>query len=103
MELSDEQREWVEKAKELQPYVDDDGILCLPPVKGETKLVEYVRAMLAAAFPDWSIQKEQELLIKSGYTTKEGAVKGDLELYLLDEFFTAQCNLFHQRPFICRI
>jgi hypothetical protein len=103
MELSDEQREWVEKAKELQPYVDDDGILCLPPVKGETKLVEYVRAMLAAAFPDWSIQKEQELLIKSGYTTKEGAVKGDLELYLRDEFFTAHCKLFHQRPFIWQI
>jgi len=103
MELSDEQREWVQKAKELEPYVDDDGILCLPPVKGERKLVEYVRVMLAAAFPDWSVQKEQELLIKSGYVTKEGAVKGDLELYLRDEFFTAHCKLFNQRPFIWQI
>lgn len=103
MELSDEQRNWVIKTKDLEPYVDDDGILCLPPVKGEAKAVEYVRSLLVAAFPDWSVQKEQDLLITAGYVTRDGSLKGDLEEFLREEFFTAHCKLFHQRPFIWQI
>ena len=32
-ELADEQREWVKRCDTLLPYADEDGIVCLPPVR----------------------------------------------------------------------
>ena len=35
MELVDEQREWVRCTETLLEWMDDDGIVCIPPVRGE--------------------------------------------------------------------
>ena len=35
MELAVEQREWVHRCETLASYADDDGIVCIPPVRGE--------------------------------------------------------------------
>ncbi len=52
MELADEQRAWVEKAKALQPFEDEDGIVCIPSVRGERPASERLLQLLHAAYGD---------------------------------------------------
>ena len=55
MELSDEQREWVRRCEPLHAFADSDGIVCIPPVRGEPSAGERILQLLAAAFGDaWS-------------------------------------------------
>ncbi len=55
MELSSEARAWVARCQELDSLVDDDGILCLPAVRGEAAAVDRLRALLSRAFgADWT-------------------------------------------------
>ena len=35
MELADEQREWVQRCDALLNHADEDGIVCIPSVRGE--------------------------------------------------------------------
>lgn len=35
MELADEARTWIARGGELAEHTDDDGIVCLPSVRGE--------------------------------------------------------------------
>ncbi|MBE9582260.1 MAG: N-6 DNA methylase, partial [Proteobacteria bacterium] len=98
MELSDDQRSWVKKCEALLPYTDDDGIVCIPAVRGEQTALTRIQEMLAAAYGDkWSPQKLEDLLIDAGYGNK------GLEGWLKDGFFEQHCKLFHQRPFIWHI
>jgi hypothetical protein len=98
MELSDDQRSWVKKCEALLPYTDDDGIVCIPAVRGEQTAVTRIQEMLAAAYGDkWSPQKLEDILIDAGYGNK------GLERWLKDGFFEQHCKLFHQRPFIWHI
>lgn len=98
MELSDDQRSWVKKCEALLPYTDDDGIVCIPAVRGEQTAVTRIQEMLAAAYGDkWSPQKLEDLFIDAGYGNK------GLERWLKDGFFEQHCKLFHQRPFIWHI
>jgi len=95
MELSDEARSWVNKSETLQPYADDDGIVCIPPVRGEMKAEERLENLLAAAYGnEWSSNKKAELLAQSDHAGKT------LETWLRDKFFTQHCKLFQHRPFI---
>ncbi|MBM4289123.1 MAG: SAM-dependent DNA methyltransferase [Deltaproteobacteria bacterium] len=98
MELSEEARAWVKKTYELLPLADNDGIVCLPPVKGEGPAAERLLEMLAAAYgPEWSASRLNELLAAAGYPGK------GLEAWLRDGFFKDHCQIFHQRPFIWHI
>lgn len=82
----------------LEPFADDDGIVCLHPVNREQPAATRLRTLLATAFGDvWSAGKERELLAAAGIT------KGSLEDWLSDGFFEQHCALFHQRPFIWHI
>jgi hypothetical protein len=82
----------------LEKLADDDGIVCLPSVRGESPAAERVRKLLAAAFgKDWKAQTELELIRASG---SEAA---DLEEWLRNDFFAQHCDLFHQRPFVWHI
>ncbi|TSA12520.1 MAG: hypothetical protein D4R73_02245 [Deltaproteobacteria bacterium] len=95
MELSPEARTWVQKSAELLPLADDDGIVCLPPVRGKRPAAERLLEVLAAAYgPEWSAVRLTELLAAVGYAGK------NLEAWLRDGFFLQHCQLFHQRPFI---
>jgi hypothetical protein len=48
----------------LESLADEDGIVCLAPVRGEASAVDRLRKLLAAAFGDeWSAAKERELLL----------------------------------------
>jgi hypothetical protein len=98
MELADEQREWVNECEELLKYTDEDGIVCIPSVRGEETADSRLRILLVAAFgPDWSPLVEQELIKATG------ANAYNLDEWLRDHFFEQHCNLFHHRPFIWHI
>jgi len=98
MELSDEARAWVKKSETLLPYADDDGIVCIPPVRGEMKAEDRLGNLLAAAYgTEWSSSKKSELLAQADHEGKT------LESWLREKFFTQHCKLFHHRPFIWHI
>jgi hypothetical protein len=82
----------------LEKLADDDGIVCIPPVRGEEPAAERLRKLLAAAYgKDWRAGMELELVRATGSDA------GDLEEWLRNDFFEQHCDLFHQRPFIWHI
>ena len=96
MELAAEQREWVERCQELAGFVDDDGIVCLPPVRGEKAADQRLEALLQAAYGDaWTTPLKNRLL--------EAVGSKSLSLWLRDKFFEQHCKLFQHRPFIWHI
>jgi len=98
MELAAEQREWVNRCEALLPHADEDGIVCIPAVRGEAPAEERLRDLLAAAHGEqWSPQVQAELL-KS--VDQPGRT---LETWLRDKFFEQHCKLFQHRPFIWHI
>lgn len=98
MELSGEQRKWVNKCDKLLKLIDEDGIVCIPPVRGEMKAEDRPENLLAAAYgSEWSSNKKAELLAHAGHAGKT------LGTWLRDKFFTQHCKLFHHRPFIWHI
>ncbi|MGJ4734838.1 Eco57I restriction-modification methylase domain-containing protein [Leptospira levettii] len=98
MELAKEQREWVEKTKAFASFVDQDGIVCIPPVRGEGPADERVLDVLRLAYgKDWNPGVLSELL------TALGKPSWDLERYLRDQFFEDHCSIFQNRPFLWQI
>jgi len=98
MELADEQREWVKRCKALASYADDDGIVCIPPVRGEAAASDRLLNLLAAAYGDaWSNDTLAALLKSADHADKT------LETWLREKFFTQHCKLFQHRPFIWHI
>jgi hypothetical protein len=98
MELSDEAKSWIARCKELDGSVDDDGILCLPAVRGEASAVERLRAVLAKAFgKEWSAVREAQLLKDTG---SDGI---PLAQWLRDKFFEQHVARFQKRPFIWHV
>ena len=98
MELADEQREWVKRCDALAGYADDDGIVCIPPVRGEASASDRLLNLLAAAYGDaWSNDTLAALLKSADHAGKT------LETWLREKFFTQHCKLFQHRPFIWHI
>ncbi len=98
MELSPEARAWVQKSADLLPLADDDGIVCIPPVRGEMSASDRLENLLAAAYgPEWSAAKKSELLAQADHGGKT------LETWLREKFFPQHCKLFQHRPFIWQI
>ncbi len=98
MELADEQREWVKRCESLAGYADDDGIVCIPPVRGEASASDRLLNLLAAAYGDaWSNDTLAALLKSADHAGKT------LETWLREKFFTQHCKLFQHRPFIWHI
>ena len=98
MELADEARALIEASKELLPYADGDGIICLPPVRGERPAADRLRELLARAYgSEWSPALLADLLTAAGSPGKT------LDEWLRQHFFEQHYKLFHQRPFIWHI
>lgn len=96
MELAEEQRQWVNACKSLVEFIDDDGIICIPAVRGEKPAAARLEAMLEAAYGEaWSHQVLNELLAAVNASS--------LEAWLRDKFFEQHCKLFSHRPFIWQI
>lgn len=96
MELAAEQREWVERCQALAGFVDDDGIVCLPPVRSEKTAEKRLEDLLEAAYGNlWTTPLKNRLL--------EAVGSNSLGLWLRDKFFEQHCKLFQHRPFIWHI
>lgn len=90
MRLSEWARELVKRCGELVEYADEDGIVCIPSVRGEEPAAERLLLLLNAT--GVKLAKVQEL---AGGT--------DLDDWLRNGFFEEHCKLFHDRPFILHI
>ena len=101
MELADEQREWVQRCEELLPFADKDGIVCIPPLRGEAAAADRLRELLKAAYGDaWSASIERKLLAACA---GKGKPPASLDQWLRENFFEQHCKLFQSRPFIWHI
>jgi hypothetical protein len=88
----------------LEDLADEDGIVCLSPVRGEASAVERLRKLLATALgEEWSSSKERELLLATAVDISAKKPEPDLESWLRSSFFSEHCKLFHSRPFIWQI
>jgi hypothetical protein len=90
MRLSKRAKVLVKRCDELTKFADDDGIVCIPSVRGEETAVERLEALLAAA--GIKPAKAREL---AGGT--------DLDNWLRNGFFQEHCKLFHDRPFVWHV
>jgi hypothetical protein len=98
MELADKQREWVNRCDSLLSHADDDGIVCIPPVRGESSAADRLLNLLVAAYGDtWSNTTLARLLKNADHAGKT------LESWLREKFFTQHCKLFKHQPFIWHI
>jgi hypothetical protein len=98
MALADEQRATAARCEDLLKHTDDDGIVAIPAVRGETSAPGRLRDVLAAAYGDaWSTDIESALLRDAGFGGKS------LDDWLRDGFFAGHCALFHHRPFIWQV
>ena len=96
MELADEQREWVRRSEELLGWADEDGIVCIPSVRGEPPAGERILGLLAAAYGDaWNEGILTKLLAEAGSQS--------LDDWLRNHYFEQHCKLFHHRPFVWHI
>ena len=90
MRLSKRARELFKRCDELAKFADNDGIVCIPSVRGKEPAAERLLALLAAA--DVKPAKVREL-----------ASGADLDDWLRNGFFEEHCKLFHDRPFVWHI
>ena len=98
MELAEEQRAWVRRCAELDGFADQDGIVCIPAVRGEPTAADRLLNVLAAAYGDaWNSDTLSALLAAADHAGKS------LETWLRDKFFAQHCQLFQNRPFIWHI
>ena len=96
MELAGEQREWASRCEALLDHADDDGIVCIPSVRGEPSAEERLLDLLAHSFGnDWTNETVTRLLAETG--------AGNLDNWLRNHFFDRHSKLFHHRPFIWHI
>jgi hypothetical protein len=93
MGLSDQARGWVARARTLHSLADDDGIVCIPSVRGERPAHERLLHLLEASWGDeWRDDIRATLLAEAGASS--------IDDWLRNQFFEEHCNLFQQRPFV---
>lgn len=102
MELADEARTWIARCEKLAEHTDDDGILCLPSVRGETPAHERLLKLLIAAWESvhpgsWKPAVLDKLLADADCAGKS------LEVWLRDKFFEQHAKRFYHRPFIWHV
>ena len=87
MELAEEQRALIPRCMELAGHVDDDGIVCLPPVRGEKSADQRLEALLQDAYgAEWTTPLKNRLL--------ENVGSKSLSLWLRDKFLSSTASCF---------
>lgn len=77
---------------------DEDGIVCIPSLKGEASAQDRLGRLLATAFHNaWSPAVMSRLLVRPGRAL------GSLEEWLRDVFFEEHLSLFQDRPFVWHV
>lgn len=102
MELSSAAHAWIARCAPLAAHTDDDGIVCLPSVRGEPAAHDRILRLLIAAWEtvepgSWKTGTLDKLLADA-----DCAGKG-LDVWLREKFFEQHAKRFHHRPFIWHV
>lgn len=82
----------------LEKLADEDGIVCIPSVRGEEPAADRLRKLLSKAYgKEWKPGSELEFIHATGSSAS------DFDEWLRNDFFEQHCTLFHQRPFVWHI
>lgn len=109
MELSDEARVWIARCEALAEHTDDDGIVCLPSVRGEAPAHDRLLKLLITAWEtatstgsDQAASGWKPAVLDKLLADADCAGKG-LDVWLRDKFFEQHAKRFHHRPFIWHV
>jgi hypothetical protein len=102
MELSDEARTWIAHCDELAEHIDDDGIVCLPSVRGESAAHDRLLKLLIAAWETVQPGSWKPAVLDKLLAEADCGGKG-LDVWLREKFFEQHAKRFHHRPFIWHV
>lgn len=102
MELADEARTWMARCEELAEHTDDDGIVCLPSVRGEAPAHDRLLKLLIAVWETVQPGSWKPAVLDKLLADADCAGKG-LDVWLRDRFFEQHAKRFQHRPFIWHV
>jgi hypothetical protein len=102
MELADEARTWIARCEKLAEHTDDDGIVCLPSVRGEASAHDRLLKLLIAAWETVQPGSWKPAVLDKLLADGDCAGKG-LDVWLREKFFEQHAKRFHHRPFIWHV
>lgn len=76
-------------------HADDDGIVCVPPLRGELPAPDGLQSILLTQLPQGV--GPAKVLADAGHGS------GTLESWLRDTFSEQHCEIFHHRPFVWQV
>ena len=102
MDISSDAREWIAHCAALSEQIDDDGIICMPSVRGEPAAHDRLLKLLITAWEavepgSWKNSTLDQLLAGAGCAGK------GLDVWLREKFFEQHAKRFHHRPFIWHV
>lgn len=102
MELADEARTWIAHCDQLAEHTDDDGIVCLPSVRGESPAHDRLLKLLIAAWETVQPGSWKPAVLDKLLADADCVGKG-LDVWLREKFFEQHAKRFHHRPFIWHV
>ncbi|MCX8520904.1 MAG: SAM-dependent DNA methyltransferase [Rhodoferax sp.] len=112
MELADEARTWIARCDQLAEHTDDDGIVCLPSVRGEAPAHDRLLKLLIAAWSHDDAAASGSVGVQPGswkpavldklLADADCAGEG-LDVWLREKFFEQHAKRFHHRPFVWHV
>lgn len=102
MELADEARTWIARCDKLVEHTDDDGIVCLPSVRGEAPAHDRLLKLLIAAWETVQPGSWKPAVLDKLLADADCAAKG-LDVWLREKFFEQHAKRFHHCPFIWHV
>lgn len=102
MELAGEARAWIAHGEELAKHTDDDGIVCLPSVRGEAPAHDRVLKLLIATWETVQLGSWKPAVLDKLLVDADSAGKG-LDVWLREKFFEQHAKRFQHRPFIWHV
>jgi len=102
IELSQESIHLKTLSNNLHDHILDDGVLCIPPIRGEKSAADRIIALLIEVW-ELSASGSWKPSILDNLLKDFGSTKCDLEKWLRDLFFEQHLKLFNHRPFIWQI
>ena len=102
MELADEACTWIARCDQLAEHTDDDGIVCLPSVRGEATAHDRLLKLLIAAWETVQPGSWKPVVLDKLLADADCAGKG-LDVWLREEFFEQHARRFQHRPFIWHV
>ncbi len=102
MELADEARTWIACCEKLAEHTDDDGIVCLPSVRGEAPAHDRLLKLLIAAWETVQPGSWRPAVLDRLLADADCAGKG-LDVWLREKFFEQHAKRFQHRPFIWHV